>query len=79
LPGHEDGNVVFVVRERAGVWAPMPERVARTLAEWANHPEERARRAEACRRAARPESARTIARILGARLGLVEERTDLKV
>jgi hypothetical protein len=35
--------------------------------------------AEACRRAARPEAARTIARILGARLGLTEEKTALLI
>jgi 1,2-diacylglycerol 3-beta-galactosyltransferase len=79
LPGQEDGNVTFVVEEGAGVWAPSPKQVVETLTHWVENPAERERVAEACRRAARPEAARTIARILGARLGLTEEKTALLI
>ncbi len=73
LPGQEDGNVVYVLRKRAGIWAPKPERVVRALRHWIEHPQERLRVAKNSRRAARPEASRTIARILGARLGLIDE------
>jgi 1,2-diacylglycerol 3-beta-galactosyltransferase len=79
LPGQEDGNVVYVVRKRAGVWAPTPERVVETLRRWVDDPVEREKVAQACHRAARPEAARTIARIIGAKLNLIEEKTDLLV
>lgn len=70
LPGQEDGNVVYVQKERVGVWAPRPERVVRALKKWLENPEERQRFAENCRRAARPESARLIARFIGSQVGL---------
>ncbi|RME90555.1 MAG: glycosyltransferase, partial [Anaerolineae bacterium] len=73
LPGQEDGNVVYVLRKRAGVWAPRPDRVVRTLRRWVENPAARARVAENSRRAARPRASRAIARTLGALLGLVEE------
>ena len=70
LPGQEDGNVTFVQEEGAGVWAPAPQEVVRTLTRWISHPEERKRVIENCRRAGRPEAARTIAHIIAERLGL---------
>ncbi len=70
LPGQEDGNVSFVEQVGAGVWAPEPLLVVRTLTRWICRPAERAKVIENCRRAARPEAARTIARILGAQVGL---------
>jgi 1,2-diacylglycerol 3-beta-galactosyltransferase len=70
LPGQEDGNVTFVQEEGAGVWAPAPQEVVRTLTRWISRPLERQRVVESCRRAGKPEAARTIARILGERLGL---------
>jgi 1,2-diacylglycerol 3-beta-galactosyltransferase len=70
LPGQEDGNVTFVQEEGAGVWAPAPQDVVRTLTRWISRPVERQRVVENCRRAGKPEAARTIARILGERLGL---------
>jgi len=73
LPGQEDGNVTFVEREGVGVWAPTPRMVVRTLTRWFCRPHEREKVIENCRRAARPEASRAIARILGARLGLIEE------
>jgi 1,2-diacylglycerol 3-beta-galactosyltransferase len=72
LPGQEDGNVDFVEAERVGVWAPEPVDVVRTLTRWVCRPQERAKVAEACRRAARPHAARQIAHILAAQVGLPE-------
>lgn len=64
MPGQEDGNVTHVVQEGAGVWAPTPERVVRTLRQWVEHPESRMRVAENSRRLARPYASREIARLL---------------
>jgi 1,2-diacylglycerol 3-beta-galactosyltransferase len=70
IPGQEDGNVDFVVAEGAGVWAPKPHLVVRALTRWISRPQERAEVVERTRRAARPDSAHLIGRILGTRLGL---------
>ena len=71
LPGQEDGNVTFVEEEGAGVWAPNPQDVVRALTRWISRPELRQKVIENCRRAGRPEAARTIAHIIGEKLGLV--------
>ena len=34
LPGQEQGNVAYVVKEGAGVWAPGPEKVAQAVRAW---------------------------------------------
>ena len=70
LPGQEDGNVTFVEEEGAGVWAPNPTDVVRTLTRWISRPSERQKVIENCRRAGKPEAARTIARLIGEKLGL---------
>jgi len=70
LPGQEDGNVRFVEAVGAGVWAPEPLHVVRTLTRWICRPHERLKVVENCRQAARPDASRHIARILGAQLGL---------
>jgi 1,2-diacylglycerol 3-beta-galactosyltransferase len=70
LPGQEDGNVTFVEEEGAGVWAPRPIDVVRALTRWISRPEECLKVIENCRRAGRPEAARTIAHIIGEKLGL---------
>jgi 1,2-diacylglycerol 3-beta-galactosyltransferase len=70
IAGQEDGNVDYVETIGAGVWAPKPPLVVRALTRWMSRPEERERVVHAARGAARPESARAIARILGDRLGL---------
>ena len=70
LPGQEDGNVTFVQEEGAGVWAPKPQDVVRALTRWISRPAERQKVIENCRRAGRPEAARTIAGIIGETLGL---------
>ena len=70
LPGQEDGNVTFLQEEGAGVWAPNPQDVVRTLTRWISRPAERQKVIENCRRAGNPEAARTIAHIIGEKLGL---------
>lgn len=70
VPGQEDGNVTFVEEEKAGVWAPTPQLVVRTLTRWISRPEERARVIENCRRLARPRAARLIARAIAEKLEL---------
>ncbi len=70
LPGQEDGNVTFVESEGAGVWAPKPQLVVRTLTRWLCRPSEREQVVENARRAARPHSARRIACVIGEKLGL---------
>lgn len=70
LPGQEDGNVTFVEQEGAGVWAPHPNDVVRTLTRWISRPAERQQVIENCRRAGKPEAARTIAHMIGEKLGL---------
>jgi 1,2-diacylglycerol 3-beta-galactosyltransferase len=74
LPGQEDGNVTYVLETGTGVWAPKPQMVVRALTRWISRPHEREQVIENTRRAARPNSARQIARTLGERLGLETER-----
>jgi 1,2-diacylglycerol 3-beta-galactosyltransferase len=70
VPGQEDGNITFVQEEGAGVWAPNPQDVVRALTRWISRPELRQKVIENCRHAGRPEAARTIAHIIGEKLGL---------
>jgi 1,2-diacylglycerol 3-beta-galactosyltransferase len=78
LPGQEDGNVTFVVEEQVGVWAPQPKYVVQTLREWVQNPEVRLRYVENCRRAARPNASRQIARAIGETLELIPETALLE-
>lgn len=77
LPGQEDGNVTFVQEEGAGVWAPNPQDVVRTLTRWISRPTERQKVIENCRRAGNPEAARTIAHIIAETLGLDEGKQQM--
>jgi 1,2-diacylglycerol 3-beta-galactosyltransferase len=70
LNGQEDGNVTYVENSDVGVWAPRPRKVVSTLKRWINHPAERAKVADNCLKAARPDAARVIARALGEKIGL---------
>jgi 1,2-diacylglycerol 3-beta-galactosyltransferase len=74
ISGQEDGNVTFVEAEGAGVWAPKPQMVVRTLTRWLSKPAERQRVIENTRRIARPGAARHIARVIGQTLSLSEEK-----
>lgn len=64
LPGQEDGNVTYVVSEGAGIWAPQPQKIVAALNTWLQDPARRLEAAAACRRLARPQAARQIARLL---------------
>ena len=70
LPGQEDGNVDYVINEKAGIWAPTPDKVVRTIKNWIESPEKREEVAATCRRLARPDAARRIARVLAAGVGV---------
>ena len=75
LPGQEDGNVSFVVEENLGVWAPSPAQVVEVLTQWVRNPRLREEYAANCRRAARPEAAREIARAIGEILELTPQES----
>ena len=77
LPGQEDGNVTYVLETGTGVWAPKPQLVVRALTRWISRPDEREQVIENTRRAARPDSARRIAKALGDRLGMKTDKADL--
>lgn len=64
LPGQESGNIPYVVTEGAGIWAPRPEEIVRTLKNWLENPDQHAAAVAACKRMARPDAARKIAREL---------------
>ena len=71
LPGQEDGNVSYVVQEKAGIWAPRPREVIDAVRHWIEVPEARQQAAEASRRMARPEAARQIARLVADQVGVL--------
>lgn len=77
LPGQEDGNVTYVLETGTGVWAPKPQLVVRALTRWICRPEECKEVIENTRHAARPDSARRIAKTLGERLSLETEEAIL--
>jgi 1,2-diacylglycerol 3-beta-galactosyltransferase len=70
VAGQEDGNVTFVEGVGAGVFAPTPQLIVRTLTRWISRPQEYNKFVENSRLAARPDSARTIAHAIGERLDL---------
>jgi 1,2-diacylglycerol 3-beta-galactosyltransferase len=70
LPGQEDGNVRFVESVGAGVWAPDPLHVVRTLTRWICRPHEMEQVVQNCRLAAVPDASSRIARILGHQIGM---------
>jgi 1,2-diacylglycerol 3-beta-galactosyltransferase len=62
IPGQEDGNVRLVVENDAGAYAPEPEQVAATLAQWLSEGREALlARAERARKIARPDAVWEIA------------------
>lgn len=69
--GQEDGNATYVEEEGVGVWAPSAKRVVETLKKWSDDPVERERIAQNCRRSARPDAARMIARFIAAQAELI--------
>ena len=73
MPGQEDGNVDYVVSEKAGVWAPTPDKVVYTIKDWLTHPQKRQKVVDTCHKLARPQAARQIGRILAAGVGVVSK------
>ena len=73
MPGQEDGNVFYVVNQKAGVWAPHPDRVVEALSSWLADEQLRNTAESACRRLARPNASREIARTIGQKVGLPEK------
>jgi 1,2-diacylglycerol 3-beta-galactosyltransferase len=73
LPGQEDGNVVHVVSEGAGEWAPTPKRICSVLSRWLNDPEQLANAAHNSHRLSNPRAAREIAHLLAAQTGIVPQ------
>ncbi len=67
LPGQEQPNVDYVVRAGAGVWAPTPGRVAKTVRELMSPGNNRlAQMAARAQTLARPDAARRVAEIVWA-------------
>jgi 1,2-diacylglycerol 3-beta-galactosyltransferase len=62
IPGQEEGNVEYVLKEGAGAWCPSPRAVVKRLRELLAHPEQIQQMRRASARLARPESALDIAR-----------------
>jgi 1,2-diacylglycerol 3-beta-galactosyltransferase len=74
LPGQEDGNVQYVVNQRAGVWAPRPHQVVDAVRQWVDDPAALASAVAAAERVAKPDAARQIARIIADRAGVYAPR-----
>ncbi|MGC3994946.1 MAG: glycosyltransferase [Propionicimonas sp.] len=70
LPGQEDGNVRYVEHLQAGVWTPRPREVVDAVRRWVEDPDARAAASAASRRAAKPEAARQIARLIADQVGI---------
>jgi 1,2-diacylglycerol 3-beta-galactosyltransferase len=64
MPGQEDGNVDYVLKKGAGVWAPYPEKVVATLRFWLDHPEVMGQVSATSKSLARPDASRDIAQRL---------------
>lgn len=61
MPGQEDGNIDYVVDKAAGVWAPEPEDVVKTLRNWIEYPMLRNAIASISKSLARPDASKNIA------------------
>ena len=74
VPGQEEGNVAYVVKEGAGTWCPSPRHVMKQLKEWLAHPDTVARMRMASARLARPDSALDIARVV---VSMIEDQPSM--
>jgi 1,2-diacylglycerol 3-beta-galactosyltransferase len=62
IPGQEEGNVIYITQNQAGVYAPGPAKVAKAVNEWlALGPEFLRQRAENAKHLARPDAVWEIA------------------
>jgi 1,2-diacylglycerol 3-beta-galactosyltransferase len=64
IPGQEEGNVLHVVENNAGVWTPKPQAAANAVMELLAHPARRAAMAACSQALARPHATEEIARHL---------------
>ncbi len=64
IPGQEEGNILHVVENHAGVWAPKPEAAADAVMDLLAHPAQRAAMAACSQALARPHATEEIARHL---------------
>jgi 1,2-diacylglycerol 3-beta-galactosyltransferase len=64
VPGQEDGNVMYVVDNNAGVWAPQSQQVVSVLSNWLLNPMSLQEISNASRSLATPHATRQIARLL---------------
>jgi len=64
MPGQEDGNVDYVVKNGAGVWNPEPEQMVNTIKIWSENPVLFQVYKSNSMKLARPEATRQIARVL---------------
>ena len=64
ITGQEDGNVLYVIENNAGVWAPEPQKVVSVLDNWLQHPESFQKVKDASKNLANPQATRQIARLL---------------
>ena len=64
VPGQEKGNVTHVVKTGAGVYAPNIARLTTTIKEWIEYPARLRKFSAASAKAARPDAAREVARII---------------
>lgn len=64
VPGQEDGNVDYVVDNRAGVWAPEPEDMVARLSDWLDNPDHLKEASIASRRLAQPQATHRIVQLI---------------
>ncbi len=64
IPGQEEGNILHVVENHAGVWTPKPQAAADAVMDLLTHPEQRAAMAACSQALARPHATTEIARHL---------------
>jgi 1,2-diacylglycerol 3-beta-galactosyltransferase len=83
VPGQEEGNISIVTKNGAGLYIPdsEPERIAKELESWLDHPAQLRRMSEHARRLGRPKATLDIARRIGdglMNLGVELMETDFK-
>jgi len=80
MPGQEDGNVDYVVKNNAGVWTPDPEKMVNCLYNWLENPELLNLFKTNSKKLARPEATRKIAKELAKQIQLsLDDPTKLRV
>jgi len=75
LPGQEDGNVPYVTRSGAGIWAPGVPKIVAALRYWQTNRAAYVQAQQACQQLARPRAAREIAHSLMERLRTLQRHS----